>query len=87
MSLQTAILKNQGKHYSLNGKEDNFLTVTDKEGKSLLTDVTELTVSYDAKTERSDTNWIMYAAPNKNNTTIPIRKIYWHYGKKWNDYS
>ena len=63
-----------GKALYLNGKEDNFLTVTDKEGKSLLTDVTELTVSYDAKTERSDTNWIMYAAPNKNTPQYQYEK-------------
>lgn len=33
----------------------------------------------DAKTERSDTNWIMYAAPNRDHNTNT--KIYWHYGK------
>lgn len=61
--------KDAGKALYLNGSSNNFLTVTDKEGKSLLTGATELTVSYEMKPDRSQTNWVMYAAPNNNQTS------------------
>ena len=51
----------------LDGSSDNFLTVTDAEGNSLLSGATELTISYEAKPDQSSTtNWVFYAAPNGN---------------------
>ena len=50
----------------LNGNSDHFLKVTKADGTSLLTGVEELTISYDAKPDRTDTNWPFYAAPNEN---------------------
>ncbi len=58
-----------GKALYLDGSSTNFLTVTDKEGKSLLTGLKEMTISYEFKPDRSDTNWVMYAAPNANAPT------------------
>ena len=39
----------------LDGSSDNFLTVTDAEGNSLLSGATELTISYEAKPDQSST--------------------------------
>ena len=50
----------------LNGNSDNYLKVTKTDGTSLLTGVEELTISYDAKPDRTATNWPFYAAPNEN---------------------
>ena len=61
--------KDAGKALYLNGNNNNFLKVTDKEGKSLLTGMKELTISYEMKPDRSATNWVMYAAPNNNQTS------------------
>ena len=56
-----------GQALYLDGSSDNFLTVTDANGSSLLTGATELTISYEAKPDQSSTtNWIFYAAPNGN---------------------
>ncbi len=56
-----------GQALYLNGSADNFLTVTDADGNSLLTGATELTISYEAKPDQSSTtNWVFYAAPNGN---------------------
>ena len=66
--------KDAGKALYLNGSSNNFLTVTDKEGKSLLTGATELTVSYEMKPDRSQTNWVMYAAPDKSAPTYQWEK-------------
>ena len=41
----------------LNGNSDNYLKVTKSDGSSLLTGVEELTISYDAKPDRTATNW------------------------------
>ena len=38
--------------------------MTAKDGKSLLTDVDEMTVSYQIRPENSKTNWGFFAAPN-----------------------
>lgn len=43
-----------------------FLTVTDKNGDSLLTGKEELMISYDAKPGRTGTNWAFYTAPDAN---------------------
>ncbi len=58
----------------LDGSDANFLAVTDKEGKSLLAGVSEMTISYEFKPDRSDTNWVMYAAPNSNAPTYNSEK-------------
>lgn len=50
----------------LDGSAGNFLTVTDQEGKSLLNGVEEMTISYEAKQDRTATNWLFYAAPNQD---------------------
>lgn len=57
-----------GKALKLNGK-DQFLSVTDKDGKSLLTGVDELTVSYQTRPGSSATNWGFFAAPNDETQT------------------
>ena len=44
----------------------NYLSVTDADGKSLLTGKDEITISYDQKADRTDTNWVFFAAPNTN---------------------
>lgn len=54
---------NDGNALYLNGSSD-FLEVTMKDGKSLLTGVKEMTVSFMAKPEAGTTNWAFYAAPN-----------------------
>lgn len=53
-----------GKALYLDGSASNYLTVTDKSGNSLLTGAKELTISYEMKPDRTDTNWAFYAAPN-----------------------
>ena len=40
--------------------------MTDKDGGSLLAGVSEMTISYEFKPDRSETNWVMYAAPNSS---------------------
>ena len=55
-----------GKALYLDGSASNYLTVTDQDGKSLLTGAEELTISYEAKPDRTTTNWVMFAAPNGN---------------------
>ena len=55
--------QNGGNALYLNGSSD-FLEVTMKDGKSLLTGVKEMTVSFMAKPEAGTTNWAFYAAPN-----------------------
>ena len=55
-----------GKALYLDGSAEQFLAVTDKEGGSLLTGVEELTISFEAKPDRTATNWVFYAAPDSN---------------------
>ena len=55
-----------GKAIYLDGTDANYLKVTDKNGGSLLTGARELTISFEAKTDRTETNWVFYAAPNDN---------------------
>ena len=55
-----------GKAIYLAGTDANYLKVTDKNGGSLLTGARELTISFEAKTDRTETNWVFYAAPNDN---------------------
>lgn len=52
-----------GKALYLDGTS-NFLEVTAKDGSSLLTDVNEMTISFEMKPETSSTNWCFYAAPD-----------------------
>ncbi len=54
---------NDGKALKLDGISQH-LVVTGKNGTSLLTDVKEMTVSYQIKPENSKTNWGFFAAPN-----------------------
>ena len=51
-----------GNALHLDGTDRQWLNVTDLEGRSLLTGVEEMTVSYDIKNERESTNWALYAA-------------------------
>lgn len=53
----------EGKAVYLDGS--SYLRVTKEDGASLLTDCEELTISYDAKPDRTSTNWFFYAAPNE----------------------
>lgn len=63
-ALQDSYSSDAGKALYLDGST-NFLTVTDKDGGSLLKGVKELTISYEFKPDRTDkANWIMYAAPD-----------------------
>ena len=64
-----------GKALYLDGNA-NYLTVTGKDGKSLLTDVGELTISFDAKADRTASNWVFYAAPDNNPQTTGNRERY-----------
>ncbi len=65
-TLQDSYNKEAGKALYLDGSNTNFLTVTDKDGGSLLAGVSEMTISYEFKPDRSETNWVMYAAPNSS---------------------
>ncbi len=53
-----------GNSLYLDGSTSNYLSVTKEDGTSLLTGVEELTISYDMKPDRADTNWAFYAAPS-----------------------
>lgn len=65
----------QGSAIYLDGSADQFLTVTDEEGESLLTGLTELTVSLEVKMDRMDaTNWVFYAAPNSSSPSYQKEK-------------
>ncbi len=63
-----------GKALYLDGSASNYLTVTDKDGGSLLAGLNEITISYEAKPDRTSTNWIMYAAPNADSQTYLSEK-------------
>ena len=52
-----------GKALYLNGNAANYLSVTDKNGGSLLAGKEEITLSYDEKPDQTGTNWAYYAAP------------------------
>ena len=67
-TLQNSFDAENGKAVYLNGSS-NYLTVTKTDGSSLLTGVNEMTVSFDAKIDRTATNWAFYAAPNANKQT------------------
>lgn len=55
----------QGKALSLDGKNSNYLKVTDKDGKPLLTGYDEITICYWGKVEAiTGGNWSFFAAPN-----------------------
>ena len=58
-----------GKALNLDGTKNNYLKVTDADGKPLLTDCEELTISYWRKVNNTGTNWAVYAAPNENAQT------------------
>lgn len=57
-----------GKALYLDGAA-GWLSLTKSDNSSLLTGLTEITVSFDAKPDRTDTNWGFYAAPNTNTQT------------------
>ena len=54
----------------LDGTADNYLSLTKKDGSSLLTGKEEITISFDTKRARTATNWIFYAAPD--DSTLPM---------------
>lgn len=66
---------NDGKALYLDGS--TWLDVTDTNGASLLTDCSEITISYDARPDRTDTNWILYAAPD---AASPVYKSERYFG-------
>jgi len=68
-TLKDSYDRTQGKALYLDGSSGQYLTVTDREGGSLLTGAQELTVSFDMKPDRKDTNWLFYAAPDTNAQT------------------
>ena len=53
----------------LDGTADNYLSLTKKDGSSLLTGKEEITISFDTKRARTATNWIFYAAPDDSTQT------------------
>ena len=55
----------------LNGNSGNYLSVTDEDGSSLLTEYEEITISFDTRQARTAKNWLFYAAPNANEQTWP----------------
>ena len=55
----------------LDGNASNYLSITDKDGNSLLAGKTEITVSYDVKPDRTATSWVFYAAPNTDAQKSP----------------
>ena len=57
-----------GKALSLNGT-NQWLNITTREGKSLLTGLDELTISYDAKMPKNHVNWGFFAARSASETT------------------
>ena len=57
-----------GKALSLNGT-NQWLNITTREGKSLLTGLDELTISYDAKMPKNHVNWGIFAARSASETT------------------
>lgn len=57
-----------GKALSLNGT-NQWLNITTREGKSLLTGLDELTISYDAKMPKNQVNWGFFAARSASETT------------------
>lgn len=65
----TAVLQDRdgenGKALYLNGSE-SWLTLQKSGGGSLLTGIQELTISFDAKPDRTQTNWAFYAAPDSS---------------------
>jgi len=69
-SLKDSFDAQNGKALYLNGSSQ-FLTVKAENGDSLLTGVEEITISYDAKPDRTDTSWVFYAAPNANRQGSP----------------
>ena len=62
-----------GKALYLDGTSQ-FLEVKTKDGGSLLSGVKELTVSFQAKPDKKDGNWLFYAAPDANSQQYPYEK-------------
>ena len=50
----------------LDGSSGTYLDVTAKDGSSLLKGKDEITISFDTKPGRNNTNWIFFSAPNDN---------------------
>lgn len=53
-----------GKALYLDGSNTNWLNVTAPDGTSLMTGIKELTVSFELKADRPESNWPYYAAPS-----------------------
>lgn len=60
----TESYEGSGNALHLSADENQFLSVTKSDGSSLLSGVEEMTVSYDIKNERPETNWALFAAPD-----------------------
>ena len=50
----------------LDGSSGSYLKLTDEKDSSLLTGKNEITISFDTKPGRNNTNWIFFSAPNDN---------------------
>ncbi len=59
----------------LNGS-DAFLTVTAADGNALFEDKEEITISYDAKSEKSEKSWTFFAAPDANKQSYKNEKYF-----------
>ena len=55
-----------GKALYLDGNASNYLSLKNRAGKSILSGKNEITISYDEKPDRKETNWAFYAAPNND---------------------
>lgn len=65
-TLMESYSSSSGRALYLDGSESQYLTVTDKDGKGLLSGLRELTFSCELKADRTDTNWLFYASPDEN---------------------
>ncbi len=59
----------RGKVLSLSGTGEGYLKVTKEDGSSLLSGLSEMTVSFYSKAGRPETNWPFYAAPWEDTQT------------------
>lgn len=73
-ALKESYAPGMGKALYLDGNSANYLTVTDKEGKSLLAGLREMTISYDMKPDATGANWVMYAASDDKQTAYNSEK-------------
>lgn len=67
-------LKSRGTGNALYLNGSQFLNVTAADGSSLLTGEDEITISYDAKAEKSEKSWTFFAAPDAQKQTYQKEK-------------